>query len=83
MGNQASTESDTNDADKNHPDNKQMEHEGWNSITEKKRGCTDFLFLVSFVRVFFLSCSYSFCLDHSYSYVGSNDDYRIHCLRCH
>jgi hypothetical protein len=35
------------DADSKHPDNIKAEHEGWNSLSEKPRGCTDCLCLVS------------------------------------
>ena len=30
-----------------HPDNQKAVHEGWKDIKDKKRGCTDCLFLVS------------------------------------
>ena len=35
------------DKDRDHPDNKKLEHEGWESLKDKKRGCTDCLCLVS------------------------------------
>lgn len=34
------------DKDANHPDNQKSAHEGWESIREKKRGCTDVLCLL-------------------------------------
>ena len=34
-----------------HPDNVKAEHEGWKDIKDKKRGCTDCLFLVSDERI--------------------------------
>lgn len=33
--------------DKDHPDNKKLTGENWTSLREKKRSCTDCLFLVS------------------------------------
>mgnify|MGYP003386366576 CR=1 FL=1 len=36
------------DSDKNDPDNKKAEHEGWTSLQEKKRSCTDTICIVSY-----------------------------------
>jgi hypothetical protein len=35
-----------NEKDKDHPDNKKLTGESWGSLREKKRSCTDCLFLV-------------------------------------
>lgn len=35
-----------NSSDSNHPDNQKSTHEGWESIRDKKRGCTDCLCLL-------------------------------------
>ena len=40
-------DADPDPASQEHPDNQKMVHEGWKDLKEKKRGCTDFLFLVS------------------------------------
>lgn len=45
MDGSSSNEKGTRD-DSNHPDNKPLQHEGWTSIKEKKRHCTDILFLL-------------------------------------
>ena len=38
MGSTASKQEDDNDADSKNPDNKQLQHDGWDSLSEKKRG---------------------------------------------
>eukprot|EP01035_Chromulina_nebulosa_P017196 gene17196-22716_t len=43
---QVNDENDNTDLDKNHPDNKKLIHEGWTDIKDKKRGCTDILFML-------------------------------------
>lgn len=39
--------------DKNDPDNKKLEHEGWNSLQEKERSCTDCICLLLLIAVWF------------------------------
>eukprot|EP01006_Ploeotia_vitrea_P026083 TRINITY_DN59057_c0_g1_i1.p1 TRINITY_DN59057_c0_g1~~TRINITY_DN59057_c0_g1_i1.p1 ORF type:complete len:649 (+),score=-43.50 TRINITY_DN59057_c0_g1_i1:57-2003(+) len=41
------------DKDKDDPDNKKLVHEGWDSLTEKKRGCTDCPCLLLLMAVWF------------------------------
>lgn len=41
-------------SDDNHPDNTKLEHEGWQDIKDKKRGCTDCLLLVNSVLLSFV-----------------------------
>lgn len=41
------------DADINHPDNKKLSGEGWQSLREKKRGCTDCLCLLLLLACWF------------------------------
>mmetsp|Transcript_20759 Transcript_20759/g.18917 ORF Transcript_20759/g.18917 Transcript_20759/m.18917 type:complete len:666 (+) Transcript_20759:237-2234(+) len=43
---QSNDENNNTDLDKNHPDNKKLIHEGWTDIKDKKRGCTDLLFML-------------------------------------
>ena len=38
MGSASSKQEEGKDADSNNPDNKQLAHEGWDSLSEKKRG---------------------------------------------
>ena len=40
-----------NEKDKDHPDNKKLSGEHWTSLREKKRHCTDCLFLVSVMHI--------------------------------
>lgn len=53
MGGSGSKEASENDdsendteKDKNHPDNKKCDHEGWDDLKQKPRHCTDSIFLV-------------------------------------
>lgn len=41
-----SPQTNVSGSDSNHPDNKPLKHEGWSDIREKKRHCTDCLFLL-------------------------------------
>lgn len=47
----STSDSDRENDDKNHPDNKILEHEGWNDLKEKPRQCTDTLFLLLIIAV--------------------------------
>lgn len=42
------------DGDNDHPDNKKLQHEGWNSLTEKKRSCTDVLCVLCIIAMWFV-----------------------------
>jgi hypothetical protein len=72
------------DKDASNPDNTKSEHEGWSDIREKKRGCTDCLFLVTFnvlcksshiyIYMFMGACMYvSICI-----YIQMNVYFWIH-----
>lgn len=52
MGGSSSAE-DPPDQDEKHPDNKKMEHEGWDDLRDKKRSCTDPLCILLIIAVWF------------------------------
>lgn len=45
--------SDISDRDANDPDNKKLVHEGWTSLQEKKRSCTDCLCILLLLAMWF------------------------------
>lgn len=53
MGSSSSSETrpDNDDPDANHPDNKKLEHEGWDDLRKKKRHSTDCLCLLLIIAV--------------------------------
>lgn len=40
-------------SDNDHPDNEKVKHEGWDSLKDKKRGCTDIICLLLIIAVWF------------------------------
>ncbi len=65
------------DNDKDHPDNKKLSGEGFTSLREKSRGCTDCLCVVLNVSLRFSSkCT----IVDNYSRLDCDDCYWIYCM---